>query len=247
MKTKHFIYLTVGILAALASYWVFRNYLQIKEKAIKVENIYFDFEEYLKQSASINDPDFINHFPYRDYLAVYSPYNISVTESHRMLLDTLGFDKDVFLIKLIKEYFAINPIDVNDILKLISDIHLGELYMNIGELVVESHTYELLGVIILSSCTKEIETAIENKDIKRSSSDFKNLDKLLTRNHYFISVKLNDFEKLLYNISQGNWEYIKNRFLTRTKKYLPFLMLILPLVTVIFIQNKIYKLKKRPL
>lgn len=247
MKTKHFIYLTIGILTALASYWLFKNYLQIKENDNTKETAYFDFEEYVAQNASGNDTQFLENFPYSDYLAVYSPYNIPVVESHRMMIDTLGFNKDVFLIKLVKEYFAANPIDIDDIPKLTSDIHLGELYMNLDGMVNESLIYELLGDIILSSCTKEIEKGLDCNDIKRSSSSYKHIEKLLTGNHYFISVKISDFEKLLYNISQGNWMYIKSRFITRTENYLPFLLLTLPVILALFIHIKIYKLKNQAL
>lgn len=174
-----------------------------------------NFEQEVVKRLHLSSEEFIEQFPYKDYLAKYPINNIILLESHRYFLENQNIDSDDFIEALINchvEMVSFDFIRGDSIKKL---IQTSEILSHSKSYLPDSVSiYMVASDIIFEAIADTLETMIKEKTLDMDDFNVKYIIQRLIDNQYVIALPPNNWEKFWKYIKEGRWEYIWHKFTT---------------------------------
>lgn len=165
----------------------------------------FDMQSYLDFSSPKSEKDFLQKFPYGQYLQEYDLQDIELLNQHRDYVYTQQKSGDRFLYHLCKKY--VETLDSNALNK---NVQLGEHFLHYSQ-QNQLLIYKVMGNMILETVAHKLEKAIRTGHISAKTANTKKLVETLQKHQFIINIPPSKWEKLKYHISKGNWLYIWDR------------------------------------
>ena len=177
----------------------------------------FDLGVYCQEKNDIPWKDFIDHFPYQDYLE-------SVDLCHYLILkrdrDTINhyFEQsgDDFLNHLMDKYIETAPINIEQIDDIEYKIKLAEIYYQLPDIVDNCPPAFLdMSDLLMTRISQAVEEAIIAEKLHKASFEAQMLTHRLASNGYLINIPVSQWDKLVFNLEEGNYAYIWDRIQKR--------------------------------
>ena len=120
----------------------------------------FDFYDYVRQHRNEGLQQFVDNFPYKDYLDAVPFTNIRTLQRHRKYLHRQKGDGDLFLYYLGEEFIKHYPITLWNLEKKVT---IGETFLRArtGAYRARDEIYRMIGYFILGQCAQKIEKEIQ--------------------------------------------------------------------------------------
>ena len=170
------------------------------------------WESYLSYEGT----NFIQDFPYQNFLAQIPLSEINSVEWFREELFLAGLPSDDWLFELGASWMAMDTIDSNALNKIADRIRLGDHLMNVPTVLGPSAgIYEAVGDMLLEDVADYLEETIQAGDLSKKDPEVKYLVMRLEESGYIIDLPLSSFEKVVINAKEGRWDYIWSRVKAR--------------------------------
>lgn len=182
-----------------------------------VSSYSFDMRAHCIEKNKIPWNTFIDQFPFQDYLE-------SVDLQHYLILkrdrDTLNqyFDEkgDEFINRLINRYLENYPIEIGQLEDLTYKIKLAETYYQLPDIVDDCPGVFLdMSDLLMTRISQAVEEAIVAEELHKASFEAQVMKHRLASNGYLINIPVSQWEKLIFNINEGNYAYIWDRIQKR--------------------------------
>lgn len=208
-----------------------------------------DMKEHCLANAHASDQQFLNTFPYDQYIrvtdrnpltTVLHDYETLITVGRKNVTEQLFYDADEF-------YMKSQSIDVTNLPKLLSQLQLAEQFLHYPAKGDSSLSFitQRIGDRFFSAAAYHMEEGIANGKINKDDPIFDQLMVVLQRNHYTPNIPTSNAQKFWNHAKEGDWSYLWNRFRTR---YLKDVVLLLSLaVNALFFLRPIFRLLKKKL
>jgi hypothetical protein len=175
----------------------------------------FDIVDYANQNAALTQEEFLNQFPYKNYLKAVPFTDFKTLEMHR---DSLNADTlrqglgDEFLYALGDNFLKIYPISAS-LQQLNAKIAIGEKYLSKKTDITgaDGEIYQLIGYFLLGKVAQRIEVEFKAGKFDITQPDNEAIIARLARNKVFLSIDKSDWDKMLAAVQKGQWNYIWDR------------------------------------
>lgn len=176
-----------------------------------------DMRTYCHDNDHLPWTTFLDEFPYEDYLETTSLLHYATLKRDRDALNEIFRENgDAFLVRLIEEYLKQRPINIHDVTDLEYKIKLAETYQQLPDIVPDCPGVFLdISDELMSKIAKKAEAAILAEEIHKASFSAQLLKHRLASNGYLINLPVSQWEKLTFNIREGNYAYIWDRIQKR--------------------------------
>ena len=179
-----------------------------------------DFQSYFQDST-------FTGFPFETYATLVSIEDIHSMEKDRHTLDSMGYSGDAFINAYLTHYLAQYPLRLEDFSSIHFQVLLGQKYWLSGQILDEG-IYKKLGDRICSRNTHFIDQHIDEGTLNPSDPQVIFWVEVLASLQYHTSYKISSLEKGMWNLKEGNYQYILNR-VWADYRY-EFLLIILSLI-----------------
>ena len=176
---------------------------------ITLETQALDMREFLEANASKNQEEFIQKFPYAQFLKENGFGNYDSLQDYKSRLDKIGLSGDKFLYKLTQFFIDQNPINQQDLPSFIARFHLAQYFLK--ENASEDMIYEMISHMLMEDLSQQLNVSLKGKKLSKKSPELQTLVKNLAEHQFIVTVPMTNLEKLQYHVSQGNWMYILDR------------------------------------
>ncbi len=194
--------------------------------------------DYCRAQHQQSEKDFLNTFPYQDYLQQFAFGDLELMENHRLLLNKQGRSGDKFLFRLSQSYLIENPVKLDDLEDLKQKVLIGEAFARKAKESEEVAIYELLGNILLEAIAIELQKGIREQSVNPHDAEIQNLVTRLRAQQFIINIPKSNLEKLQYHLLQGHWAYLWDRLFKELAPWSPFWWLCPLLLGTIMINHK---------
>ena len=168
-----------------------------------------DMREFLKDNASKNQEEFIQNFPYTQFLQENGFGNYDSLQDYKTRLDNIGLPGDKFLYKLTQNFIDQNSLHHKELPSFIARFHLAKYFLK--ENASRDMIYEMISNMLMEDLSQQLNIILEAKKISKKSPELQNLVNNLAAHQFIVTVPMTNMEKLQYHVSQGNWMYILDR------------------------------------
>ncbi|MFY0606395.1 MAG: hypothetical protein JXR10_06765 [Cyclobacteriaceae bacterium] len=173
----------------------------------------FDMKSYYAQHRHETEQQFLDRFPYAEYLKVTSFIDFKTLQAHRYYLwsqrrTNIG---DLFLCHLAERFLQYYKIY----------LHRTEDHLQIGEAFISpkrnlfndkvNELYQLIGYHLLSQVAETIEAGIKNGEFSKYSPGNQLIIDRLEQNKIYVNEQPSTWEKVLSNVAKGNFSYLSDR------------------------------------
>lgn len=174
-----------------------------------------DFIQVADSLKTLPQKEFLNQFPFEQYLEGGTPDDVKLMETHRRYLDSLGLDGDRFIMKLYEEFLKTRPLDFQNAKQINRQLQLGELMSNSEKYMPDSvFVYSALGIMIFSRIADTLEVLINKGEVDKNDFEIRYILARLAENQYAIDISTSNFSKLWKNLKECNCDYIWHKSIT---------------------------------
>jgi len=191
----------------------------------------------------------IETFPYNEFLNQDGVENPATIRRYKQAMDSIGLPGTRILVRALttetmkKDSARLAAFDLN---YLLSRLTLGERYTDVGEFYTEDPIiYKAIGDSWLDVVADKLADTIKrNKYIEGNLLITSMLYRLNEYRHNPESLPASDYEKAFYNIRNGRWAYLMDRFETigTGLKLLVFAFVVIIIAQQIIFFNYLFKL-----
>lgn len=191
-----------------------------------------DFEATVSKFIHLEESEFLNQFPFDEYIRNYDLENVDSLEAHKEYLNRLGFAGDYFLMKVFENHLKDYSIDFNQLDSIKQLLTMAEVMRHSANYLPDSIiVYKAIGSLILKGIADSLEVKIENGSLDKKDFDIRYIITRLGDNNYLIDTPISNLEKLWKNLKEGNIRYLLHKATTTyLKEFILFLCLAIPFV-----------------
>jgi hypothetical protein len=183
----------------------------------------FDMTDYQSQNGQLTQDEFLNQFPYKNYLKNVPFTDFKILEMHR---DSLNADTlrqglgDEFLYALGDNFLKIYPV-IATTQQLNAKISIGEKYLSKKANIrgQDAEIYQLIGYFILGKVAQKIENEFKSGKFDLTQPENEAIINRLSKNKVFLSIDKSDWDKMLAAVQEGQWNYIWDRVNKKISEY----------------------------
>lgn len=210
-----------------------------------------DFFQEVEKLKGLPQEEFLNLYPFRDYISVCLYHNIQELESHKQYLDHIEIDGKAFIYRLYQEYMAYAEVDFKKMESIKKLLAIGEV-MSISKQYLHpdsAFVYVVVGDLIFSALTDSLETLLNEKKIDKNDFEVQYIIERLNEHQFLVNIPVSNWEKFWKHFRNGNFSYIWQKATgTYIREFFIFLGIIALIVSfciyLIIRQIKKRKLKK---
>ncbi|MCO6493313.1 MAG: hypothetical protein J5I98_33135 [Phaeodactylibacter sp.] len=169
-----------------------------------------DFIREAEKLKGLPTEQFLDRYPFREYIEVCDYDNIRDLEFQKNYLDRMGLDGRAFIYRLYEQYVAHAEMDFGNVECMKKLLYAGEL-MSRSKLYLHPDSalvYSAAGDLVLSAIADSLETLLEKGRLDKRDFGVQYIIRRLDENQYGVDVPLPNWEKLLMHARNGNFGYI---------------------------------------
>lgn len=176
----------------------------------------FDMSNHFEQNATLTQDEFLERFPYKNYLKNVPFTDFKTLQVHRRFLNTADTLRpgmgDEFLYALGDNFLKLYPI-IASTQQLNAKISIGEKYLSkkaeiTGE---EAEIFQLMGYFLLGKVAQKIEAEFKAGKFDITEPTNEAIINRLAKNKVFLSIDKSDWDKMLVAVQKGQWNYLWDR------------------------------------
>ena len=175
----------------------------------------FDMPQHMRDNAQLTQVEFLERFPYKNYLKTVPFTDFKTLQTHRDSLnaDTLRQNLgDEFLYALADNFLKIYPVIASN-QQLNAKISIGEKYLNKKTDVKgqDGEIFQLIGYFLLGKVAQKIESEFKAGKFDLTQPENEAIINRLAKNKVFLSIDKSDWDKMVAAMQKGQWNYIWDR------------------------------------
>jgi hypothetical protein len=203
----------------------------------------------IDSSAQVRHPDFLQDFPFPDYLQFLSEASLAHFVED---IDFIALHKgpvDEFLDSLYALQQAYLQDHPNDYDYMLRQLRMGETLLQLDG-IKKGFIFPAFGDLMLQSLATQLDHGLANQQYQPSNGDVQYLIRRLRENKFFVNVPVSDWQKGFDHLKSGNWGYLFRK--VRLKQPILFycgisiFVLIAGAVVLIILRKKI-QIQRKPI
>lgn len=191
-----------------------------------------DFIQEAEKLRGLPVEEFLDQYPFQDYIEVCSYDNIRELEYHKRYLNQMGIDGKAFIYRLYEEYVNSAEMDFSDLSCIKKLLFTGELlsksqyYLHSDSAIV----YVAASDLIFSVISDSLEILLDEGKLEKKDFSVRYIVDRLSENKYQVDVPVSNYEKLWMHLKNGNYAYIWRKAMgTYFKEFLISLCVVIPI------------------
>lgn len=205
-----------------------------------------DFAELIEPYRGHSPMGFIDSFPFEIYCQQQKDIldEVRILEEHKQQVNRLGFDGDIFLMEVFKEYLTATTLDYNDVESFKPLLGLAEtMYQSDKYLPDSIFVYSAISSMLFGTVADSLQTLIYDEKVDANNFHMHYLLSRLSDYRYHVDVPTPNTQKLLSYMKQGRWTYIWHKL--RTTYLTEFLLFLGGCFAGILVLFKIWNFRKK--
>ena len=174
----------------------------------------FDMANHVSQNTYLSREQFLENFPYNDYLKVIGFTEFATLRGHRDYLNTnreqIGDD---FLYYLGDNFLKLYPIGTS-LKQLNAKIDIGEMFLSkkTAPTSADREVFQLMGYFLLGKVAQKIEGEFKAGRFDINQPENEKVITRLASNKVYLSIEKSDWDKAMQALEKGNFGYLWDRF-----------------------------------